>query len=451
MKNNFNKFLIKKSFKFIGILIIMIFVMFNNQAKAQNSEWVYYLGGDIRALIDNGDHLWIAKLPRNFPEKDKIFKVSKVTKTIVDSVEIGCIRKDCLSMDNDLFGNIWASDRKTLIKYDGENLTVWDEKSFKEIGIDKREILYLRTDKLGNIWFGLSKQEIALFDGTKSIIYNSKNTGINSFLGSPIKQIDFDSGGNVWIATNGSGIVKFDGKEWITYTSTNSEIPTDSLLGLKIDSKDNIWICSHKTGLIKFDGENFTVFSTKNSAIPEDRIFLLTIDYKDNIWFWSSPVTTLIKFDGENFRTFTLQNSGIKGNTIKAFDVDTNNNIWMSVSFVVTGYSGINVFREGGVIISSVKDGNEILTNFQISPNPSTEFITIQIQPSEGFKPSEGYRVQIFDVLGIEVGQSSLIDNATHYNSQSGMIDLLRIDVSHLPAGVYFIRIGDKVEKFVKM
>jgi hypothetical protein len=26
-----------------------------------------------------------------------------------------------------------------------------------------------------------------------------------------------------------------------------------------------------------------------------------------------------------------------------------------------------------------------------------------------------------------------------------------RIDVSHLPAGVYFIRIGDKVEKFVKM
>ena len=47
--------------------------------------------------------------------------------------------------------------------------------------------------------------------------------------------------------------------------------------------------------------------------------------------------------------------------------------------------------------------------------------------------------------------QSSLIDNATHNNSQSGMIDLLKIDVSHLPAGVYFIRIGNKVEKFVKM
>jgi hypothetical protein len=26
----------------------------------------------------------------------------------------------------------------------------------------------------------------------------------------------------------------------------------------------------------------------------------------------------------------------------------------------------------------------------------------------------------------------------------------LRIDVSHLPTGIYFIKIGDKVEKFVK-
>ena len=47
--------------------------------------------------------------------------------------------------------------------------------------------------------------------------------------------------------------------------------------------------------------------------------------------------------------------------------------------------------------------------------------------------------MHIFDMLGIEVGQSSLIDGNN------------RIDVSHLPAGVYFIRIGDKVEKFVKM
>jgi len=30
-------------------------------------------------------------------------------------------------------------------------------------------------------------------------------------------------------------------------------------------------------------------------------------------------------------------------------------------------------------------------------------------------------------------------------------VEGVKIDVSHLPAGVYFIRIGDMVEKFVKL
>ena len=50
--------------------------------------------------------------------------------------------------------------------------------------------------------------------------------------------------------------------------------------------------------------------------------------------------------------------------------------------------------------------------------------------------------VQIFDVLGIEIK-----DLTPALSKGEGV----RIDVSKLPAGVYFIKIGDKVEKFVKM
>ena len=107
----------------------------------------------------------------------------------------------------------------------------------------------------------------------------------------------------------------------------------------------------------------------------------------------------------------------------------------------------------------------ENTNNFQLYPNPSSDFITIQLSNKElqlfatDDSPSnkelqlfaESEKVHIFDVLGIEVGQSSLIDNTTHNISQSGMIDLLKINIYHLPAGVYFIRIGNRVEKFVKM
>jgi photosystem II stability/assembly factor-like uncharacterized protein len=98
-------------------------------------------------------------------------------------------------------------------------------------------------------------------------------------------------------------------------------------------------------------------------------------------------------------------------------------------------------------IIKFVKSPNSINENnfqnelFSVSPNPTHDFITIQLS-NKGLKPFAGEeKVQLFDVLGIEVMSVGIgLDLSTQ-----------RIDVSHLPAGVYFIRIGTSVEKFVKM
>jgi hypothetical protein len=54
-------------------------------------------------------------------------------------------------------------------------------------------------------------------------------------------------------------------------------------------------------------------------------------------------------------------------------------------------------------------------------------------------KISDVDNILFFNILEIEIGQSSLIDGNN------------RINISHLPSGVYFIKIGDRVEKFMKM
>lgn len=78
--------------------------------------------------------------------------------------------------------------------------------------------------------------------------------------------------------------------------------------------------------------------------------------------------------------------------------------------------------------------------------NPTSDFITIQT--SEVLKTSEVSNVQIFDVLGMEI---------KGLNPALSESEGVRIDVSDLPAGVYFIRILSSngacsiVEKFVKM
>ncbi len=73
-----------------------------------------------------------------------------------------------------------------------------------------------------------------------------------------------------------------------------------------------------------------------------------------------------------------------------------------------------------------------------VHPNPTYGFIAIKPYiNSDNFNAS---KIQIFDIIGIEVM------NVVASNNLTTQI----IDISHLPSGVYFIRIGDKVEKFVK-
>ena len=90
---------------------------------------------------------------------------------------------------------------------------------------------------------------------------------------------------------------------------------------------------------------------------------------------------------------------------------------------------------------TSVKDISENKSGLVVYPNPAGDYITIQLS-NKGLKPFvTSDKVQIFDVLGIEVMSESI-----HQMTGSH-----RMNVEKLPAGVYFIRIGDKVEKFVKM
>ncbi|MDT3741283.1 MAG: T9SS type A sorting domain-containing protein [Candidatus Kapabacteria bacterium] len=90
--------------------------------------------------------------------------------------------------------------------------------------------------------------------------------------------------------------------------------------------------------------------------------------------------------------------------------------------------------------LTSVKHNENLyLKQLDIYPNPSTDFIDIKLNNEASLIASR--EVQIFDMLGIKVMSESInLMNGSH-----------RMNISGLPAGVYYIRIGDKVEKFLKM
>lgn len=92
------------------------------------------------------------------------------------------------------------------------------------------------------------------------------------------------------------------------------------------------------------------------------------------------------------------------------------------------------VFRYLNNILAT-EDFNEI--NFQVYPNPTTDYISIQRKDD-----SSDMEMEVFDVLGKKVFIKQTIENGN------------QIDISHLKAGIYFLRItvgySSKVVKIVK-
>lgn len=111
-------------------------------------------------------------------------------------------------------------------------------------------------------------------------------------------------------------------------------------------------------------------------------------------------------------------------------------------NFIAIGYKSRYKFYIAKFSLkpNNVDDEEISRNNLEISPNPANDFITITMQPSEGFEPSDGSAIQIFNTLGEIV----LSDSARHAVP-------LRMNIESLPKGMYFVRIGGETAKFVKM
>ena len=82
--------------------------------------------------------------------------------------------------------------------------------------------------------------------------------------------------------------------------------------------------------------------------------------------------------------------------------------------------------------INSVQP-NDLTDPIVVYPNPAADQINIS-----NFEFGIGQNIEIYNALGEKV--ISRIPNGIEQN----------VDVSALPRGLYFVRIGDKVQKFVK-
>jgi outer membrane protein assembly factor BamB len=115
-----------------------------------------------------------------------------------------------------------------------------------------------------------------------------------------------------------------------------------------------------------------------------------------------------------------------------------------------------NIYRTSAIEITntSVENPNKI-NKLIVSPNPAEDYIEISINShsvndetvNKGLQPLGG-EIEIYNLLGEKVlSMSSAGGGVPIYRDGGGQV---KLDVSHLPKGVYFVKIGDYVKKFVK-
>ncbi len=108
-------------------------------------------------------------------------------------------------------------------------------------------------------------------------------------------------------------------------------------------------------------------------------------------------------------------------------------------SLIAANYNGQIILFEN--ITTNIAKKNVIDKNLSLSPNPATDYINIQLSNKVLQPFASADKIQIFDMLGIEVLNESIPTMTSSH----------RMNIEKLPSGVYFIRIGAKVEKFLKM
>ena len=109
---------------------------------------------------------------------------------------------------------------------------------------------------------------------------------------------------------------------------------------------------------------------------------------------------------------------------IKLLQMDSTNYYQFSETF-------FPIYPPSSPIHVGVNDSKTDNTYFRVNPNPATDFLELSFTA----EPSQS-KIEIFSIEGIKMFETEPVN---------------RIDVSRLSSGVYFVRYGSRVCKFVKL
>ena len=426
-----------------------------------------------------------------------------VTSIIVLNQKLIIIESQEIKFSSDL-GASWLSKRNGL---DDDNiLTMVAYKNHLFAGTGENGI-YHSTDQ-GNSWAtvnnGLSNKHVncisvkdsIMFAGTFGGVFVSYNNGetwssINTGLTDSSVERIVINGNDIFAATYKGGVLIFDYKN-NCWTSVNDALKNSPYFSMAVNN-NNIYLGTTSGGVFlstdngnewKSVNCNKTDHNVNSIAFNGTSIFLGTggdgvFLSTNNGSSWSS-INNRLNYLYINCLA-TINNNIFAGTNQRGVFLSTNNgDLWRIVNngtellpinyllikdtIIYAAMEGKGVFRaklSDFGIMTIVETHESFQNDFSISPNPATNYIKISYSPLEkGVRGlSDELPVRIYNVFGEEITTPALratlpYEGGGNSSSQYSILTTqysAKIDVSGLPAGVYFVRVGERVGKFLKI
>lgn len=307
------------------LLLLFVFYLFISTI-AQESKWVNYFGiEDVSSITEEGDFVWIGT------GRGGIVKINKLTsEKIMYNISNSPLQTNHINfIEIDQFGCKWIGTDQGIVKFDGENWTIFNDSNSGFSGYP----YCLAIDDNNIKWIGIT-EGIIKYDDINWTIYTESNS---DFRGKYIWDIEVDEIGNKWFGCYWGGLTKFDGTNWTNYNENNSGLPQNEVQCIKADKKGNIFIGTQSEGLVKFDGTTWSTFNTSNSEIPSNEVSCINISKSGELLLGSR--SGLAKYDGNSWIIFNENNSPLPINFAPWLfwfhDVieDTADVIWVATRF----------------------------------------------------------------------------------------------------------------------
>jgi ligand-binding sensor domain-containing protein len=333
----------------------------------------------------------------------------------------------------DKIGGVWIGTNDLTEAHDGGGLVHVEKNNqitfIKENDISSNHINAIACDSKNQIWV-CTRNGISVYNASN----HEKLTTITN-VKADLRGICITSSGDVYVFDIFTNIYHYQDDKWIWFKGANNSNSGEDLgilLGLSVDSNDNLYAL-YEFGLWKHANSKWTKINQLNDIAPPDLLWgfnNLYIDKNDVLWITSNHYG-VIRNAGNDWQLINLQNSKITSNNINKVFVDKDNNEWYA-----TNYDGVAVKYANNTDV----DDSVLLPNFKLYPNPASEYIVINLVKFPTLSKSLPSGINIYNTFG------ECVSNLTTVISKG---EVVRINISDLPVGIYFVKFGNYSEKFV--